>query len=301
MNVEYPQRGAPDPAAAEILSIADERYPPLLREIHDPPRQLYALGNLELLRQPQLAVVGARRATAAGLQAAEQIAGAVARAGLHICSGLALGVDGAAHRGALQADGKTVAVMATGLDTIYPRRHRALGEQIIHAGCVVTEFPPGTPPRRENFPQRNRIISGMSLGTLVVEAALPSGSLITAGTALEQGREVFALPWSVAHKGGAGCLKLLREGAKMVTRVEDILEELGVLHSLQLDLLAEMDQANTPRTRAARLLTLVGCEPVSVDVLVDRSGLPAREVMALLSGLELSGEVTRCPGGYIRC
>ncbi len=300
MNVEHPHGSRPDLAGAEIVSIADERYPPLLREIHDPPPLLYARGDTELLRQPQLAIVGARRATAAGLQAAEQIASAIALAGLHICSGLARGVDGAAHKGALKAGGKTIAVMATGVDQIYPERHRALSEQIANAGCVLTEFPPGTPPRRQNFPQRNRIISGMALGTLVVEAALPSGSLITAGTALEQGREVFALPWSVAHKGGAGCLKLLREGAKMVTRVEDILEELGVLHNLQLDMLAEMD-AGKPRSRSAELLTLIGCEPVSVDLLVDHSGLPVQEVMSLLSGLEVSAKVIRCPGGYIRC
>ncbi len=299
MNVDYPSGAVPEAAAAQTLSISDERYPPLLREIHDPPPLLYARGDLELLRQPQLAIVGARRASAAGLQAAEQIAGTLVQAGLHICSGLALGVDGAAHRGALKAGGKTIAVMATGVDMIYPARHRDLGEQLSRAGCLLTEFPPGTPPRRQNFPQRNRIISGMSLGTLVVEAALPSGSLITAGTALDQGREVFALPWSVAHKGGAGCLKLLREGAKMVTRVEDILEELGVLHDLQLDLLAKFD-AGEPRTRAGNLLTLISCDPVSVDVLVDRSGLPTQEVMSLLSELEVSARVSRCPGGYIR-
>jgi DNA processing protein len=301
MNVEDPLRAALDAAGADILSISDDRYPPLLREIHDPPPLLYVRGDVELLRQPQLAMVGSRRATAAGLRAAQDFAGAVARAGLHICSGLALGIDGAAHRGALSAGGKTVAVMATGVEAIYPRRHQDLGEDILASGCLVTEFPPGTPPRRENFPQRNRIISGMSLGTLVVEAALPSGSLITANAALEQGREVFALPWSVAHQGGAGCLKLLRDGAKMVTGVEDILEELGALYGLQLDMLRELEpEQPAGKIRAKGLLAMVGYEAVSVDTLVATSGMPVARVMSELSRLEMQGAVVRCPGGYVR-
>jgi DNA processing protein len=152
---------------------------------------------------------------------------------LHICSGLALGIDSAAHRGALATGGKSVAVMATGIDRVYPQRHQALAAQLEQAGCLVTEFLPGTPPLRHNFPKRNRIISGLSLGVLVIEAALPSGSLITAGTALEQGREVFALPWSMLHDGGRGCLQLIRDGAKMVQDVDDILEELGSLYARQ--------------------------------------------------------------------
>lgn len=301
MNVEDPLCAALKATGADMLSISDDRYPPLLREIHDPPPLLYVRGDVELLRQPQLAMVGSRRATPAGLRAAQDFAGAVARSGLHICSGLALGIDGAAHRGALNAGGKTVAVMATGIEAIYPRRHQELADGILSSGCLVTEFPPGTPPRRENFPRRNRIISGMSLGTLVVEAALPSGSLITAGAALEQGREVFALPWSVAHKGGAGCLKLLRDGAKMVTCVEDILEELGALFGLQLDMLLERElKQPVGKVRATGLLAMVGYEAVTVDTLVASSGMSVARVMSELSRLEMKGLVVRCPGGYIR-
>ncbi|QFU74176.1 DNA-protecting protein DprA [Halioglobus maricola] len=297
MCVEDPLRAALNAVDASVLSLADDNYPPLLREIPDPPPLLYARGDLSLLREPQLAIVGARSATVAGLKLAEQIAATVVEAGLHICSGLARGVDGAAHRGALRGGGKTVAVMASGIDILYPARHRALGEDICRAGCLITEFPPGVTPRPEFFPRRNRIISGMSLGTLVVEAALPSGSLITAQTALEQGREVFALPWSPAHKGGAGCLKLLRDGAKMVTRVDDILEELGALHGLQLDLLQQAEAGTT--TRSA-VLDLLGCEVVTLDGLIEASGSPAAEVVAELSRLELGGHIERSAGGYIR-
>ena len=205
MNVAKAKEAA-QAAGAIALAIDDERYPPLLRVIHDPPPLLYVRGDPAVLQEPHLAVVGSRRASPAGLRVAQILTGQVARAGLHICSGLALGIDGAAHRGALEAGGKSVAVMATGIDTIYPHRHLALAAQLEQAGCLVTEFPPGTPPLRQNFPKRNRIISGLSLGVLVVEAALPSGSLITAGAALEQGREVFALPWSMLHDGGRGCL-----------------------------------------------------------------------------------------------
>ena len=213
---------------ASTVAIDDEHYPPLLREIHDPPAQLYVLGDPALLLTPQLAVVGSRGATSAGLRLARDLSGQLSAAGLLVGSGLALGIDTAAHEGALQSGGRTVAVMATGIDQVYPHRNRALARRIAAAGCLVSEFPPGTPPRRHHFPKRNRIISGMALGVVVVEAALPSGSLITAGAALEQGRDVFALPWSPLHEGGLGCLQLLRDGAKMVRAVDDILEELGV-------------------------------------------------------------------------
>lgn len=283
------------------ISLGDHRYPALLKTISDPPHRLYVRGDPSLLQKPMLAVVGARKATAMGLRLAEQIAAAASRAGLGICSGLALGIDGAAHRGALAAGGDTVAVMGTGLDCIYPARHRQLGEEIATAGCLVTEFPPETPPRPGNFPRRNRIISGLSLGVLVVEAALPSGSLITANTAVEQGREVFALPWSVAHKGGAGCLHLLRDGAKMVLEVEDIIEELGALHGLQLSLLGQPEGHRSAAAEDSRLLALLGYEASSVDQLAQASGMATRELMSQLCELELQGKVMRCPGGYIRC
>lgn len=301
MNVVDPaQRAALSAAGAELVSLSDDQYPPLLRTIHDPPEQLYVRGDPELLRRPQLAIVGARRATAVGLRIAETLAGAAVGAGLQICSGLALGIDGAAHRGAIDGGGKTIAVMGTGIDEIYPRSHRSLGQEVAANGCLVTEFPLGMPPKRENFPQRNRIISGMSLGVLVVEAALPSGSLITAHTAMEQGREVFALPWSIAHKGGAGCLKLLRDGARMVLTIEDILEELGSLYGLQLDLLAGPHGDEEAPPESSPLLDLLGYEAVGLDILVSRTGLPAARIMSELSSLEVQGVVVRSAGGYSR-
>ena len=294
-------------ADAIALSVDDEQYPPLLREIPDPPPVLYVRGDPRLLKDAQLAVVGSRRASPAVLRVAQMLAGQLTQAGLLVCSGLALGIDGAAHRGALDAGGKSIAVIATGIDRVYPHRHRALATQLAQVGCVVTEFPPGTPPRKQNFPQRNRIISGLSLGVLVVEAALPSGSLITAGTALAQGREVFALPWSLLHEGGRGCLQLLRDGAKMVLGIEDILEELGSLHSLQRDCIPSDNTDAAATDEPAQLscgehwlLDLVGFELTTLDELVQRSARPAAQVLSALSELELAGQIARSAGGYIR-
>ncbi len=286
---------------AMVLAIDDERYPPLLRAIHDPPPLLYVRGDPAVLLEAQLAVVGSRRASPAGLRVAQALSEELASAGLHICSGLALGIDSAAHRGALEAGGKSVAVMATGIDRVYPQRHQALAAQLEQAGCLVTEFPPGTPPLRHNFPKRNRIISGLSLGVLVVEAALPSGSLITAGTALEQGREVFALPWSMLHDGGRGCLQLIRDGAKMVQNVDDILEELGPLYALQRGCATATPSGRGALPEGSWLLPLVGFEVAALDELVQRSARPVAHVLAELSALELSGQVERTAGGYIRC
>jgi DNA processing protein len=188
--------------------------------------------------------------------------------------------------------------MGTGIDRIYPSRHRGLADAISISGCLVSEFPPGTPPLRHNFPRRNRIISGLSLGVVVVEAAFPSGSLITAGAALEQGREVFALPWSMLHRGGRGCLELLRDGAKMVRGVDDVLEELWPLATLLRD---QRPVASLPRASGSPLLEMVGFEPTSPDELMKATGLSVDQVSAQLTGLELEGLIRRCPGGYIRC
>jgi DNA processing protein len=281
-----------------ILSLDDERYPPLLKLIDDPPARLYVCGDPALLSFPQVAMVGSRRASAGGLRAAVELAGALSAAGLVICSGLALGIDGASHRGALEAGGRTTAVLGTGIDRIYPSRHRRLAEALVDSGCLVSEFPPGTPPRRHHFPRRNRIISGLSLGVVVVEAALPSGSLITAGTALEQGREVFALPWSMLHRGGRGCLQLLRDGAKLVRDVDDVLEELWPVAAL----LRDQSPAGEPRSAGpSKLLEMVGFEPTGPDELMDVLGLSAAEMNTQLTMLEMEGLVRRCPGGYIRC
>ncbi|MBK6741182.1 MAG: DNA-protecting protein DprA [Haliea sp.] len=299
MNVAQ-AKAAARAVGASVVAIDDEQYPPLLRAIHDPPPLLYVRGDPSVLPDAQLAVVGSRRASPAALRVAELLSGQLARAGLHICSGMAIGIDGAAHRGALAAGGRSVAVIATGIDRVYPYRHRALASQLEECGCLVTEFPPGTPPLRQNFPQRNRLISGMSLGVLVIEAALPSGSLITAGTALEQGREVFALPWSVLHEGGRGCLQLIRDGAKMVLAVEDILEELAPLYTLQQHRV-DAPSAEVVAPSTSWLLGFVGFEMVTLDELVHRSARPVAQVLGELSVLELGGQVTRMAGGYIRC
>ena len=293
-----------DPAlvalGVQTLSLDDERYPPLLRLIPDPPPLLYVRGDLSLLREPQIAMVGSRRASPAGLRVADTLARELTTLGLHVCSGLALGIDAAAHRGALAAGGYSVAVMATGIDRIYPARHRTLAGELSQRGCLVTEFPPGTAPLRYNFPRRNRIISGLSLGVVVVEAALPSGSLITASTATAQGREVFALPWSMLHRGGHGCLQLLRDGAKMVRELQDIVEELGPLYACQRDMFAATDEVSTAQTGPQTLLDLVGFEACSLDQLAVSADLPVEQVLDQLSRLEMAGLVQRCAGGYIR-
>ncbi len=290
---------------AQILPVCDPRYPPLLRTIYDPPPLLYVRGDPTALSRAQLAVVGSRKASSAGLRAATAFAGEAVAAGLQICSGLAQGIDGAAHRGALAARGCTVAVMATGVDIVYPARHRPLADELLRSGCLVSEFPPGVPPLRQNFPRRNRIISGLALGVLVVEAAVASGSLITARTGLEQGREVFTLPWSIFHQGGAGCLRLLADGAKMVTGIRDVLEELGQLHALQQALLpAPPSRGSAAAALSAtqqRVLRLLGYEATGADELARDSGLAVHQVMADLSTLELMGLVCRQPGGYMRC
>lgn len=300
------QQRALDATAARIVPICHSAYPPLLRAIHDPPPLLYIRGDPAALCQAQLGIVGSRRASSAGLRLAQSLAGEAVAAGLVVSSGLARGVDGAAHRGALEAGGQSVAVVATGIDRVYPACHRKLAGELEQAGCLVSEFPPGTPPRKENFPRRNRLISGLSLGVLVVEAALRSGSLITARTAMEQGREVFALPWSVLHATGGGCLQLLRDGVKMVAGLEDVLEELAPMYAVQQDLFPRSDPVSPqeiPELPAARshLLALLGYEATSVDDLARVAALPARQLLAELSELEMEGLVSRTPGGYIRC
>lgn len=290
---------------AQVLALCDDAYPALLRTIYDPPPFLYLRGNASLLQEPQLAVVGARKASPAGLRAARTLSSQLVVAGLHICSGLAQGIDGEAHRAALRVGGRSIAVMATGIDVVYPARHAELAEQLANEGCLVTEYPPGCQPERFRFPRRNRILSGLSLGVLVVEAALRSGSLITAGTALEQGREVFALPWAMFHEAGRGCLRLIRDGAKMVESIEDILDELAPLYDLQQDLFvsdaARAEQGDQAPLGERTIFAMIGYEAVAVDELVRQSSLPVARVMAALSALELEGRIARCTGGYIHC
>ena len=277
----------------------DDRYPPLLREIPDPPPLLFVLGDCSALGSPQLAVVGSRNPSPGGARLAAGFAGDLARRGITITSGLALGIDAAAHRGALAAGGLTVAVAGTGLDQVYPQRHRSLQEDILSGGgAMVSEFPVGVAPMAANFPRRNRIISGLSRGTLVVEAALRSGSLITARMALEQNREVFAVPGSIHSPLARGCNALIREGAKLVETIDDILEELGqpaCPKTLQFE-----GSGQTERLAADQLevLKFVAYDPTSVDTLVAATGKTPEIVSSLLLLLELQGQVVSLSGGY---
>jgi DNA processing protein len=276
----------------------DVDYPQLLREIPDPPMALYVLGDRSVLVRPQVAIVGSRNCSPAGRENAHDFARALAQAGLAITSGLALGIDGAAHRGALDAGGVTLAVTGTGLDRVYPARHRDLAHAIAESGALISEFPLGTSPRPENFPIRNRLISGLALGTLVVEAALQSGSLITARLALEQGREVFAVPGSIHSPLARGCHALIRQGAKLVETARDVLEELGPLAQVALDNASATSGSGVALPAdAALLLECLGFDTLSVDTLVERSGLTAEAVSSMLLQLELQGLVAAVAGG----
>ena len=290
----------------------DPRYPELLRSSPHSPAGLFVAGDASLLRLPQLAMVGSRNATAGGLQTAHDFAAHITRSGLVITSGMALGVDAAAHAGALDAGGATIAVLGTGIDTIYPAANAQLAERIRANGALVSEFAPGTPPRRAQFPQRNRIIAALSLGTLVVEAGVNSGSLITAGYAGECGREVFAIPGSIHNPMSKGCHRLIKQGAKLVESAADIMIEIGAQAELQFAAPAPAarqsandDEHSSAATKAINdgnadyvtLLTHMGFDPVSIDVLATRSGLTAEELSSMLLILELQGRVFTLPGG----
>jgi DNA processing protein len=286
-----------------ILRWDDPRYPGLLREVSDAPSLLFVRGDPEALSLPQLAIVGSRNATVSGVDNARRFAAHLARSGFCVTSGLAQGVDAAAHRGALQVDGRTVAVLGNGPDRVYPAQHAQLGRDIAGHGALATEFPPGTPPRREHFPQRNRIISGLALGTLVVEAGIRSGALITARQAGEQGREVFAIPGSIHNPLTKGCHQLIRSGATLVETADDIVAELsGILSSIA----ATVEQNDAGQARPGRagldpqyeeLLEVMGWDPISIDTLVTRSGLTTDEVSSMLLILELQGLVAPLAGG----
>ncbi len=286
------------------LTLADPDYPPRLREIADPPPLLFVCGDVAALRQPQIAIVGSRNPTPAGAELAHDFARHLALRGVTIISGLALGIDAAGHRGAMAGAGRTVAVMGTGMDRVYPPRHQELAEEIAARGALVSEFPLHTPVCPENFPRRNRIISGLALGVLVVEAAKASGSLITARHALEQGREVFAIPGSIHNPLARGCHALIRDGAKLVETVDDILEELpmpAVSPASDAHAAQASSESAAGNEEHDRLLTALGYDPVSVDVLVARTGLTANAVSSMLLLMELEGRVSSQAGGlYLR-
>ncbi len=291
-EVERALRWAEKPGRA-IVTLADAAYPKLLLEIPDPPPLIYTVGRLELLERPALAVVGSRNATVQGARNAEQFAQAFSAAGLTIVSGLALGIDAAAHRGGLAAAGSTIAVLATGVDVMYPRQNAALAERIAGSGLLLSEFALGTAGAAHNFPRRNRLISGLAQGCLVVEAALASGSLITARAAAEQGREVFAVPGSIHSPLSKGCHALIKQGAKLVESAEDVLTELTSFRRTGF--------ASTRTVPAAPegepLLAQMGFDPVDADSLCARTGLPPEQIAAALLRLELAGRVTALPGG----
>ncbi len=283
-----------------IITYHDPNYPVLLAQLPDPPPLLYIHGSVDLLSEPQLAMVGSRNPSSSGQQTAVDFARHLASAGLVITSGLALGIDSACHQGALDANAPTIAVMGTGLDRVYPARHRELAKRIAEQGSLVSEFPIGTSPQPGNFPQRNRIISGLSLGTLVVEAAIRSGSLISARYALEQGREVFAIPGSIHNPLARGCHHLIREGAKLVETAQDVIDELGSLAAACTALPGAGTEISRPQQLGAeyvQLLDSIDFDPTSVDQLVERSGLTPAEVSSMLLQLELSGHIASNPGG----
>ncbi|MGF1911435.1 DNA-processing protein DprA [Vibrio kasasachensis] len=287
-----------------IITLQDSAYPPLLKQIPSPPPVLFIKGDLAPLSFPQIAMVGSRHASIDGLNSAKYFAAALAEQGLVVTSGLALGVDGYAHDGALNANGCTVAVLGCGLKQVYPARHKGLADRIEQQGALVSEFHPATLPKASNFPRRNRIISGLSLGVLVIEATEKSGSLITARYAAEQGRDVFALPGSIHSPQARGCNQLIKQGACLVQGVEDILNEIDSLlrwsdsYIPRHESLAEKEPKE--QLPFAKLLANVGRNVTPVDILAQRTHIPVQEVMMQLLELELLGHVVAVSGGYIR-
>jgi DNA processing protein len=301
-----------------LLTLSDSDYPQHLREIHDPPPLLFVHGDCSLLASRQIAMVGTRSASRNGEMTAHKFAEKLSRAGLTITSGLAYGIDAASHRGALAASGKTIAVAGTGLDRVYPPKHYELAHKIAETGgALVSEFHPGIAAKNGNFPRRNRIISGLSLGTLVVEAGINSGALITAREAVEQGREVFAIPGSIYDPLSKGCHALIKEGAKLVEKTSDILEELfdkkhffasapiasstGISDDDDFLLLPNIKDSDLDEEQK-HILECMGTSAVSIDNLVDQSGLTVESISSLLLMLELRGWVASQSGGlYVRC
>jgi len=298
---------------SQIITFDDVLYPKQLKEIYDPPLVLFVKGNEQLLNNMQIAIVGSRAASINGREAAFDISKQLAEQGLVVTSGLALGIDASAHKGAITTSTGTIAVVATGLDKVYPARHKPLAKKIVeNQGVIISEFLPGTPPRAGHFPKRNRIISGLSKGVLVVEAALKSGSLITARCALEQNRDVFAVPSGINNPQAKGCHWLIKQGAKLVEQAADIIEELSADECSKLylnnkaqqiftDNSAKKDEKNLNNDLCVDiLLANVGFEITPVDTVVFRSKIPIEEVLTRLTMLELDGMVVAVPGGYLR-
>jgi DNA processing protein len=289
---------------AHVVTFADSTYPKQLLEISNPPAVLYAIGNLHWLNHPSIAMVGSRSATPQGEKNAEDFAQSLCEQGLCVVSGMALGIDGAAHRGALKANGATIAVVGTGLDIVYPARHRDLAHKIAERGLIISEFSLGTPSKAQNFPRRNRVISGLSLGCLVVEANIDSGSLITARLATEQGREVFAIPGSIHSPVTKGCHQLIKQGAKLVETTQDILEELKnmlpanttLAHS-PYGLMGKLNSEEVTHSEPSMVLASMGFDPINFETLRTISGLTTEALSSMLMVLELENKITTLAGG----
>lgn len=279
-----------------LVTLADTEYPQQLLEASNPPAMLYAIGDLTWLNHHSIAMVGSRNATPQGEKNADSFAQEMCNQGLCVVSGMALGIDGAAHRGAIKSSGATIAVVGTGLDIVYPAKHRELAHQIAERGLIISEFALGTPSRPQNFPRRNRIISGLSLGCLVIEANIGSGSLITARLAAEQGREVFAIPGSIHSPVSKGCHQLIKQGAKLVESAEDILEE---LKNMMPAYSPNGSKAQTGATslKANSILDLMGFEAITFESLLASSALTTEELSSMLMVLELEGKITALSGG----
>ncbi|MFT5691432.1 MAG: DNA processing protein [Oceanicoccus sp.] len=287
----------------QLITLSSREYPELLKQISDPPPFLYARGNINILDNPQIAMVGSRRTSRQGMENAIRFSRELASNGFTITSGLALGVDAQSHIGALEVEGATLAVLGTGVDLVYPARHHDLAEKIVQNGLLISEFALETPPRPHNFPRRNRIISGLSLAVLVVEAALQSGSLITARMALEQNREVLAIPSSIHNPGGKGCNALIRQGAKLVETIDDVIEELGgwLLPQVVSTISPGTDKKSPDLSdRENQLLDILGFDSASLDLLQQTSRWDTSELLATLTILEIKGVIENHEGLYLR-
>ncbi len=287
-------------AGNHIVTLADAAYPPTLLQIPDPPVVLYIKGRIDLLSQASIAVVGSRNATAQGIANAGAFSAALSHAGFAIVSGMALGIDAAAHEGGLQGKGSTIAVIGTGIDLVYPARNRALAHRIAEQGCIVSEYALGVPAIAGNFPRRNRIISGLARGVLVVEAALQSGSLITARMAAEQGRDTFAIPGSIHSPLAKGCHQLIKQGAKLVESAQDILEELQYADVPQAAAIEKIAPDSTPPAETGTVLHAMGFDAVDADTLAMRCEMDMAALHAELLMLELDGRIEMLPGGSYR-
>jgi len=283
-------------AGLQIITLPEKNYPSLLKEIYRPPALLYWKGNLKALSNFSIAIVGTRKPTAYGKQVVSEIASGVARAGVTVISGLALGIDGTAHEAVLEQKGKTVAILGSGLDIIYPRLHQRLAEEIIERkGLLLSEFPLGTPPLKQHFPYRNRIISGLSLGTVIIEAGKKSGALITARYALEQNREVFAVPGSIYNKNSQGPNNLIKMGAKVVTQAEDILEALDIKKAVSFQ---KIEKIAADSKEEEIILKILSQEPIHIDQIVRDGNLSATCVNSTLSLMEMKGKVKNLGSMY---